>query len=83
MKAVRLYEGPELRVEEVPVSYRRRCGRSKIACTLRGTLAAGTTILATIFRLRLRGGARSQTVRRRRFGVKQMCYGFRSHYRGN
>jgi glycosyltransferase involved in cell wall biosynthesis len=39
-----------LRVAEVPVSYRRRRGRSKITGTFRGTLAAGTKILWTIFR---------------------------------
>jgi glycosyltransferase involved in cell wall biosynthesis len=35
---------------EVPVSYRRRVGRSKIAGTLRGTVGAGAKILATILR---------------------------------
>jgi glycosyltransferase involved in cell wall biosynthesis len=35
---------------EVPVSYRRRAGRSKIAGTVRGTLGAGFKILYTIFR---------------------------------
>lgn len=42
-----------LRVREVPVSYRRRKGRSKISGTLRGTLLAGTKILWTTLRLRL------------------------------
>lgn len=42
-----------LRIVEVPVSYRRRVGRSKIAGTVRGTLRAGTKILWTIARLRL------------------------------
>ena len=41
-----------LQVREVPVSYRRRSGRSKISGTLSGTLRAGTKILWTIFRLR-------------------------------
>ena len=36
--------------EEVPVSYRRRVGRSKIAGTVRGTIGAGYKILATIIR---------------------------------
>ena len=39
-----------LRYEEVPVSYRRRVGRSKIAGTLRGTVGAGWKIVATILR---------------------------------
>jgi len=39
-----------LRVAEVPVSYRRREGVSKITGTVRGTVAAGTKILWTIFR---------------------------------
>lgn len=42
-----------LRVTEVPVSYRRRVGISKITGTVRGTLLAGKGILGTIFRLRL------------------------------
>lgn len=44
-----------LRVREVPVSYRRRSGRSKISGTISGTLRAGTKILWTIFRLRFGG----------------------------
>lgn len=39
-----------LRIEEVPVSYRRRVGESKISGTLRGTVLAGYKILTTIFR---------------------------------
>jgi hypothetical protein len=39
-----------LRVLEVPVSYRRRVGRSKITGTLSGTLKAGAKILWTIGR---------------------------------
>ena len=39
-----------LRGEEVPVSYRKRIGRSKVTGTIYGTLAAGTKILWTIFR---------------------------------
>ena len=46
-----------LAVEEVPVSYRRRVGRSKIAGTVRGTLGAGVKIVWTIVRLRMRGPA--------------------------
>jgi len=43
-----------LRVAEVPVSYRRRVGASKITGTLRGTLRAGYKILWTIARYGLR-----------------------------
>ena len=39
-----------LRIAEVPVSYRRRVGVSKITGTLGGTLRAGHKILWTIFR---------------------------------
>jgi len=39
-----------MRVTEVPVSYRRRIGRSKISGTLRGVIGAGTKILSTIAR---------------------------------
>ncbi|HEX9150119.1 MAG TPA: glycosyltransferase family 2 protein [Thermoanaerobaculia bacterium] len=39
-----------LRVAEVPVSYRRRVGVSKITGTLAGTLKAGSKILRTIAR---------------------------------
>ncbi|MCH6554317.1 MAG: glycosyltransferase [Acidobacteria bacterium] len=41
-----------LRVEEVPVSYRRRIGRSKISGTVRGATLAALKIAWTIFRLR-------------------------------
>ncbi len=39
-----------LKVVEVPVSYRKRVGVSKITGTVRGTLAAGWKILWTVFR---------------------------------
>ena len=39
-----------LRVAEVPVSYRRRVGVSKITGTVSGTVRAGWKILSTIFR---------------------------------
>ena len=39
-----------LQVREVPVSYRKRVGKSKITGTLKGTLLAGYKILTTIFR---------------------------------
>ena len=38
-----------LQVKEVPVSYRRRIGESKVSGTIRGVVGAGTKILATIF----------------------------------
>jgi glycosyltransferase involved in cell wall biosynthesis len=40
----------DLSVEEVPVSYRRRVGVSKITGTLKGTLLAGYKILWTVLR---------------------------------
>jgi Glycosyl transferase family 2/Glycosyltransferase family 87 len=42
-----------LRVVEVPVDYRPRVGRSKVSGTLRGTIGAGTKIIATILRYAL------------------------------
>jgi glycosyltransferase involved in cell wall biosynthesis len=42
-----------LRCAEVPVSYRRRVGRSKISGTLAGTWGASRKILGTIFRAAL------------------------------
>ncbi len=39
-----------LRVGEVPVSYRRRIGFSKISGTLKGTVLAGYKIIKTIFK---------------------------------
>lgn len=45
-----------LRVAEVPVSYRRRVGVSKIAGTLSGSLRAGYKILWTIARYGFRSG---------------------------
>jgi len=41
------------RVIEVPVSYRKRIGKSKISGTVKGTIGAGAKILATIARYRL------------------------------
>jgi hypothetical protein len=52
IKAARL----GLKCVEVPVSYRRRVGRSKITGTFRGTLSAGTRILWTILREALKAG---------------------------
>ena len=48
VKAVRL----GLRYREVPVSYRRRIGVSKISGTTRGTIFAGWKIITTILRHR-------------------------------
>ena len=39
-----------LKIQEMPVSYRKRIGVSKITGTLKGTLKAGWKILFTIFR---------------------------------
>jgi hypothetical protein len=38
------------RVLEVPVSYRKRVGRSKVSGTVRGVVGAGVKILWTILR---------------------------------
>lgn len=48
-----------LRICEVPASYRRRTGVSKITGTVMGTLKASTKILWTIFRLAATRGRRS------------------------
>jgi glycosyltransferase involved in cell wall biosynthesis len=47
----------KLRYEEVPVSYRKRIGRSKIAGTVRGTVGAGWKIVTTILRHSFRGSS--------------------------
>lgn len=47
-----------LRCVEVPVSYRRRIGRSKITGTVRGTLLASVTILSILGKWLLRGRRR-------------------------
>ena len=39
-----------LRIAEVPVDYRRRIGRSKVAGTVRGSLLAGYHLIATVLR---------------------------------
>lgn len=41
----------QLKATEVPVSYRRRIGVSKVSGTIRGTILAGHKILWTIFKL--------------------------------
>ncbi len=47
----------KLRILEVPVSYKKRVGVSKITGTLRGTIGAGYKILWTLFKLRFLGGS--------------------------
>ncbi len=47
VKAARL----KMKVAEVPVSYRKRIGVSKVSGTLKGTILAGYKILWTIFKL--------------------------------
>jgi glycosyltransferase involved in cell wall biosynthesis len=49
------------KTKEVPVSYRRRVGVSKITGTVGGTLRAGAKILSTLFLLRLNGRASGRT----------------------
>lgn len=48
-----------LKVAEVPVSYRRRIGVSKISGTLKGSIMAGVTILSVIARSFARDGERA------------------------
>ncbi len=43
----------KLKVKEVPVSYRKRIGKSKISGTVKGTILAGYKILFTIYKLRM------------------------------
>ena len=43
-----------LRIQEIPVPYRRRVGTSKISGTLSGTVKAGSKILYTIAKYGLR-----------------------------
>jgi glycosyltransferase involved in cell wall biosynthesis len=61
MQVRALQEG--LRVTEVPVDYRRRVGRSKIAGTVRGTVLAGITIISVILRLWWRGRRHQRSLR--------------------
>ncbi|MDQ6755442.1 MAG: glycosyltransferase family 2 protein [Bacteroidota bacterium] len=48
LKAAKL----KMKIMEVPVSYRKRIGFSKISGTLKGTVLAGYKIIATIFKYR-------------------------------
>lgn len=49
------------KTKEVPVSYRKRVGVSKITGTVGGTLRAGAKILSTLFLLRFGPGASGRT----------------------
>ncbi|MEJ7691544.1 glycosyltransferase family 2 protein [Daejeonella sp.] len=42
----------KMKIVEVPVSYRKRIGKSKISGTVKGTLLAGYKIITTIFKYR-------------------------------
>ncbi len=44
----------KLKIKEVPVSYRKRIGKSKISGTIKGTILAGYKILSTIFKLKIK-----------------------------
>jgi hypothetical protein len=48
LKAAKL----KMKITEVPVSYRKRIGFSKISGTVKGTVMAGYKIIATIFKYR-------------------------------
>ena len=52
-----------LRTLEVPVDYRNRIGVSKVSGTIRGVWGAGTKILYTIFRYRLKAPPRDRRAR--------------------
>jgi glycosyltransferase involved in cell wall biosynthesis len=58
-----------LRVTEVPVSYRKRVGVSKITGTFKGTILAGYKILWTVLRYSLRRPGTSPTDRSRSGGT--------------
>jgi glycosyltransferase involved in cell wall biosynthesis len=60
-----------LRVKEVPVSYRRRVGVSKITGTIRGTVQASAKILWTIGRMAWTTAARAPHLRDRRQRVRK------------
>ena len=60
-----------LRIQEVPVSYRRRVGVSKITGTVRGTVRASTKILWTIGRMALTRHTRQNRLQRRRAQVRE------------
>ncbi len=47
----------KLRIVEVPVSYRKRIGQSKISGTIKGSFLAGSIILKIIFREVLKGSS--------------------------
>lgn len=49
-----------LRSAEVPVSYRRRTGRSKVSGTVKGVVMAGYKILFTLFKFGLRRRVRQE-----------------------
>ena len=57
----------DLRIQEVPASYRRRTGVSKIAGTVSGTIKASAKILWTIFRMAATRGRRSYDPRSRAY----------------
>jgi hypothetical protein len=50
-----------VRATEVPVSYHRRIGKSKITGTVKGTVMAGYKILTTILRVRVEGALGPRT----------------------
>jgi len=66
-----------LRVTEVPVSYRRRIGRSKVSGTVRGSVLAGYKILTTIAASRV--GAESL----RRLQARRACRAEGADHRWN
>jgi glycosyltransferase involved in cell wall biosynthesis len=56
-----------VRIKEVPVSYRKRIGQSKVSGTIKGVIGAGTKILYTIFRYGVRNESPVRRTRRNEF----------------
>jgi glycosyltransferase involved in cell wall biosynthesis len=54
-----------LKVVEIPVSYRKRIGKSKVSGTIAGSLKAGIKMLYTVFSLRSPKGVKSASGNRR------------------
>jgi hypothetical protein len=63
-----------IRSTEVPVSYHRRVGKSKITGTVKGTVLAGWKIITTILRIRLeRAPSHDRIAHRENARLKEEC----------
>lgn len=47
----------KMRIKEIPVSYRKRIGKSKVTGTIKGTVMASIIILSTIFKYAFKGNS--------------------------